>query len=61
MWVSLTQENVFFLSWIFIQQKLALARQIDAELSQTYAHERWNEGELPDFSNKKVLAKSWKN
>ena len=47
-------------SWISIQQKLVLAREIVAELPQAHAHERQNEGELSDFSDKKALAKSWK-
>ena len=42
------------LTWISIQQKLLLARQIVTELSETQAHERQNEGELPD----QTLAKS---
>ena len=46
------------LSWISIQQKLALARQIVAELRQTHAHERSNEGELLGFSDNKALAES---
>ena len=40
---QLTNSNIegkFILSWISIQQKLALARQIVAELRQTHAHER---------------------
>ena len=47
------------LSWISIQQKLALARQVVDELRQTHAHERYIEGELPDLSDKIALAKSW--
>ena len=46
------------LSWISIQQKLALARQVVDELRQTHAHERYIEGELPDLSDKIALAKS---
>ena len=46
------------LSWISIQQKLVLTRQIVAELCQTHVHERQNEGELPHFSDKKALAES---
>ena len=49
------------LSLISIQQKLALALQIVAELSQTHAHKRWNEGELLGFNHKKALYESWKN
>ena len=47
-----------YLSWISTQQKLALARNIVVELRQMHAHEKYNEGELPDFSDKKVPAKS---
>lgn len=42
------------LTWISIQQKLLLARQIVTELRETQAHERQNEAELPD----QTLAKS---
>ena len=49
------------LSWISIQQKLALIWQIVTELSQTHAHERQNEVELSDFSDKKGASQKLKN
>ena len=44
-------------SCISIQQKLALAWQIVAELLQTHAHERLNEGEFLNFSDQMAIKK----
>ena len=49
------------LSWISIQQELAFIRQIVTELNRTHAHERQNEVELSDFSDKKGASQKLKN